>query len=99
MINNEQTKDVLKRIEDLYKYLQIEKKKIEIINEDEKTAAPEFWNDPKEAEVFLKQLRGKKRWVEDYNEIKIHLKTYRFFRNLQKKMPKVRRNWMKPFQN
>ena len=70
MINNEQTKDVLKRIEDLHKYLQIEKKKIEIINEDEKTAAPEFWNDPKEAEVFLKQLRGKKRWVEDYNEIK-----------------------------
>ncbi|MCL1668932.1 peptide chain release factor 2 [Elizabethkingia ursingii] len=70
MINNEQTKDVLKRIDDLYKYLQIEKKRIEIVNEDEKTAAPEFWNDPKEAEVFLKQLRGKKRWVESYDEIR-----------------------------
>lgn len=70
MINNEQTKDVLKRIDDLYKYLQIEKKQIEIVNDDEKTAAPEFWNDPKEAEVFLKQLRGKKRWVESYDEIR-----------------------------
>ncbi|AQX85591.1 peptide chain release factor 2 [Elizabethkingia sp. HX WHF] len=70
MINNEQTKDVLKRIDDLYKYLQIEKKRIEIVNDDEKTAAPEFWNDPKEAEVFLKQLRGKKRWVEGYDEIR-----------------------------
>ncbi|CAI9685162.1 peptide chain release factor 2 [Elizabethkingia anophelis] len=70
MINNEQTKDVLKRIDDLYKYLQIEKKRIEIVNDDEKTAAPEFWNDPKEAEVFLKQLRGKKRWVESYDEIR-----------------------------
>ncbi|MCP1253104.1 MULTISPECIES: peptide chain release factor 2 [Elizabethkingia] len=70
MINNEQTKDVLKRINDLYKYLQIEKKRIEIVNDDEKTAAPEFWNDPKEAEVFLKQLRGKKRWVEGYDEIR-----------------------------
>ncbi|MDV3574293.1 peptide chain release factor 2 [Elizabethkingia anophelis] len=70
MINNEQTKDVLKRINDLYKYLQIEKKRIEIVNDDEKTAAPEFWNDPKEAEVFLKQLRGKKRWVESYDEIR-----------------------------
>lgn len=70
MINNDQTKDVLKRIDDLYKYLQIEKKRIEIVNEDEKTAAPEFWNDPKEAEVFLKQLRGKKRWVEGYDEIR-----------------------------
>lgn len=70
MINNEQTKDVLKRIDDLYKYLQIEKKRIEIVNDDEKTAAPEFWNDPKEAEVFLKQLRGKKRWVEGYDDIR-----------------------------
>ncbi|MDV3782236.1 peptide chain release factor 2 [Elizabethkingia anophelis] len=70
MINNEQTKDVLKRIDDLYKYLQIEKKRIEIVNDDEKTAAPEFWNDPKEAEVFLKQLREKKRWVESYDEIR-----------------------------
>ncbi|WP_223607325.1 peptide chain release factor 2 [Chryseobacterium sp. OSA05B] len=69
MINNDQIKEVQSRITDLYKYLQIEKKKIEIANDDEKTAAPEFWDAPKEAEVFLKQLRSKKRWVEDYEEI------------------------------
>ncbi|PQA90137.1 peptide chain release factor 2 [Chryseobacterium shigense] len=69
MINNDQIKEVQSRIKDLYKYLQIEKKKIEIANDDEKTAAPEFWDSPKEAEVFLKQLRSKKRWVEDYEEI------------------------------
>lgn len=60
MINNEQTKDVLKRIDDAYKYLQIEKKRIEIVNDDEKTAAPEFWNDPKEAEVFKATSRKKR---------------------------------------
>jgi len=69
VINNDQIKEVQSRITDLYKYLQIEKKKIEIANDDEKTAAPEFWDSPKEAEVFLKQLRSKKRWVEDYEEI------------------------------
>ena len=69
MITQDQFKDVLSRIEDLYKYLQIKKKKIEIANDDEKTAAPEFWDNPKEAEVFLKQLRSKKKWVEDYQEI------------------------------
>ncbi|MDR2238502.1 MAG: peptide chain release factor 2 [Chryseobacterium sp.] len=69
MINNDQIKEVQSRIEDLHKYLQIEKKKIEIANDDEKTAAPEFWDSPKEAEAFLKQLRSKKRWVEDYEEI------------------------------
>ena len=69
MITNDQIKDTQKRIEDLHKYLQIERKEIEISNDDEKTAAPEFWNHPKEAEVFLKQLRSKKKWVEQYREI------------------------------
>ena len=69
MITNDQIKTLQSRIEDLHKYLQIEKKKLEIINDDEKTAAPGFWDNPKEAETFLKQLRSKKKWVEDYEEI------------------------------
>ena len=69
MITAEQLKLAQSRIEDFYKYLQIDKKKIEIANDDEKTAAPEFWDNPKEAESFLKQLRSKKKWVDDYEEI------------------------------
>ncbi|SMP23551.1 peptide chain release factor 2 [Chryseobacterium profundimaris] len=69
MINNDQIKEIQSRIDDLHKYLQIDKKKIEIANDDEKTAAPEFWDSPKEAEAFLKQLRSKKKWVEAYEEI------------------------------
>lgn len=69
MITNEQLKDVQSRIDDLHRFLQIERKKIEISNDDEKTAAPEFWDNAKEAEAFLKQLRSKKKWVEDYEEI------------------------------
>lgn len=69
MVNSDLIKDTQQRIEDLHKYLQIEKKKVEISNDDEKTAVPEFWDNPKEAEVFLKQLRSKKKWVEDYEEI------------------------------
>lgn len=70
MVNTDQIKDIQSRIEDLHKFLGIEKKKIEIANDDEKTAAAEFWEKPKEAEVFLKQLRSKKKWVESYEEIK-----------------------------
>lgn len=69
MINTDQVKDLKSRIEDLYKYLQIEKKQIEITNDEEKTVSPEFWDNPKEAEVFMKQLRSKKKWVNDYEEI------------------------------
>lgn len=69
MISNDQIKAIQTRIKDLYKYLQIEKKTIEISNDEEKTVAPGFWDNPKEAEVFMKQLRSKKKWVNDYEEI------------------------------
>lgn len=69
MINNDQIKDLQTRIEDLHKYLQIGKKKLEISNDDEKTLAPDFWDNPKEAEAFLRVLRSKKKWVEDYENI------------------------------
>jgi peptide chain release factor 2 len=30
--------------------------------------APDFWNNPKQAEVYVKNLRSKKKWIEDYNK-------------------------------
>lgn len=69
MINSDQIKEAQSRIQDLYKFLQIEKKQIEISNDEEKTLSPEFWDHPKEAEIFMKQLRSKKKWVNDYAEI------------------------------
>ncbi len=67
MITQDQLKDITTRIEKLKGYLDIDKKLIEISNEEEKTANPDFWNSPKEAEIFMKSLRIKKNWVKDYN--------------------------------
>ena len=69
MVTLDQLKDISERIPKLRSYLEIEKKLIEISNEEEKTANPDFWNNPKEAEVLMKSLRLKKKWVEDYNNI------------------------------
>jgi peptide chain release factor 2 len=69
MITQDQLKDISTRIDKLKSYLEIDKKLIEITNEEEKTANPDFWNDPKAAEVIMKELRFKKKWVEDYNTI------------------------------
>ncbi|AWA30691.1 peptide chain release factor 2 [Flavobacterium magnum] len=41
---------------------------MEIANEEEKTLAPDFWNNAKEAEAYIKVLRAKKKWVEDYEK-------------------------------
>ena len=46
----------------------VDAKLIEITNEEEKTLAPDFWNNPKEAEIYVKNLRSKKKWIEDYNK-------------------------------
>lgn len=70
MIQNEHLKDLKDRVDNLYQYLEIDKKKIEISNDEEKAASPEFWDDPKIAQAHLKQLQGKKKWVSDFEEIK-----------------------------
>jgi len=68
MITQDQLKDIASRIEKLKSYLEIDKKLIEIANEEEKTVNPDFWNNPKEAEIIMKELRFKKKLIEDYNK-------------------------------
>ncbi|MFK5958780.1 MAG: peptide chain release factor 2 [Lutibacter sp.] len=69
MISNEHINKLQVRIGKLKTYLDIDKKIIEISNDEEKTVNPNFWDTPKEAELIMKKLRSKKKWVEDYNAI------------------------------
>ncbi len=66
MITAEQIRELQTQVKQLKDYLQIEAKSIEIRNLEEKTFSPDFWNDPKGAEVIMKQLRNKKQWTTDY---------------------------------
>src|SRR5210317_1654924 len=68
MVTADQIKSLGERLERLASYLNLEQKRIHIINEEEKTASPDFWNDPKEAEKVMKALRGVKFWVEGYEK-------------------------------
>ena len=42
-------------------------KLIEIENEEEKTSAPNFWDNPEEAQAHIKVIQTKKVWVDDFN--------------------------------
>ncbi|MCG9793642.1 peptide chain release factor 2 [Flavobacterium algicola] len=68
MTTTEQIKGIVERLGALRRYLDVDAKLIEIANEEEKTFAPDFWNNAKEAEVIVKNLRSKKKWIEDYNK-------------------------------
>ncbi len=69
MITTDQLKDTQKRIEDLHKFLQIEKKKLEIINDDENRLLREFSGQPKRSGSFPKNNCVLRKMGEEYEEI------------------------------
>jgi len=70
MITSDQLKDVLERTEKLHGYLNIDQKKIEFEEEQLRTQAPDFWEDPKRAEAQMKKVKGIEKWLTGYNEVR-----------------------------
>ena len=66
MITNDQLKDVLERTDALARYLNIDQKKVEFEEEQLRTQAPDFWEDPKRAQEQMKKVKGIERWLKDY---------------------------------
>ena len=68
MISQEQIKDLQERAKTLRECLSIEKKRTEVQEKERQSQAPDFWNDPKQAETFLKGLSGLKAWVVSFDK-------------------------------
>ena len=69
MISTEQIKDLQQRVQTLGKCISIDEKRAEVEQKTQRTLAPDFWDDPKEAEKFLKELSGVKFWVNGYDKV------------------------------
>ena len=69
MLNLDQIEALQKRVDALKDYLQIDSKRLKVIEEEKQTHDPEFWNDSKNAEKVMKQIRSLKSWV-----IKFHIR-------------------------
>ena len=69
MITAEQLKDVQQRTEALHRYLNIDQKQIEYEEEQLRTQAPDFWDDPKRAEAQMKKVKGIEKWLKDYKDV------------------------------
>ena len=68
MITSDQLKDVMERTDALAHYLNIDQKKVEFEEEQLRTQAPDFWDDPKRAQEQMKKVKGIERWLRDYKE-------------------------------
>jgi len=70
MITADQLKDVMDRTEKLHHYLNIDQKKVEFEEEQLRTQAPDFWDDPKRAEAQMKKVKGIQKWLDGYKTVK-----------------------------
>lgn len=60
----------MERADALHRYLDIDKKKIELEEEELRTQAPDFWDDPAAAQEQMKKVKGIRRWVDGYKEVR-----------------------------
>ncbi|MFA6592034.1 MAG: peptide chain release factor 2 [Bacteroidales bacterium] len=68
MISQDQIKALHQRMETLGRCLDVESKRSQTEELKKQTEAPDFWNNPKSAEVFLKKLNSVKSWVTDFDK-------------------------------
>ncbi|MBR1873076.1 MAG: peptide chain release factor 2 [Bacteroidales bacterium] len=67
MISKELLESLHQRRETLGRCLDIPGKRTQVETLEAKTQAPDFWNDPKAAEAFMKKINGIKTWVTDFD--------------------------------
>ena len=70
MITADQLKDLLERADALNHYLNIDQKKVEYEEEQLRTQAPDFWDDPKRAEEQMKKVKGLEKWIKGYEQVR-----------------------------
>lgn len=69
MITSDQLKDVIERTQALHHYLNIDQKKIEFEEEQLRTQAPDFWEDPQRAQEQMIKVKGIEKWLKGYKQV------------------------------
>ncbi|MCP9551303.1 peptide chain release factor 2 [Prevotella copri] len=72
MITADQLKDVMDRADALHHYLNIDQKKVEFEEEQLRTQAPDFWEDPKYAQEQMKKVKGIQKWLDGYKAVRLY---------------------------
>lgn len=70
MITADQLKDVMERADALHRYLNIDQKQVEFEEEQLRTQAPDFWEDPKYAQEQMKKVKGIQKWIDGYKAVR-----------------------------
>lgn len=71
MITQEQLKDIQNRAEALFSYLNIDQKQVEFEEEQLRTQAPDFWEDPQRAQEQMKKVKDIEKWIVGYKKVRL----------------------------
>ncbi|MDD4107124.1 MAG: peptide chain release factor 2 [Prolixibacteraceae bacterium] len=69
MVLKEQVKDLFERRDALRRHLDYDNKLIRIKEEELKTQDPEFWSNPRKAEIQMKAIKSIKDWTEGFDNV------------------------------
>lgn len=69
MISSEQTKELRSRLDTLKRCLDIDKRRADVAEREKRSQESGFWDDPKQAEAFLKEMNAVKSWVTMYDAV------------------------------
>lgn len=69
MTISETIKDLTARKEALHKFIDIDKLQSAIAEEEQRTEAADFWDDPKEAKKVMLSIKSKKTWTTAYQKV------------------------------
>ena len=72
MITADQLKGVMDRADALHHYLNIDQKKVEFEEEQLRTQAPDFWEDPKYAQEQMKKVKSIQKWLDGYKTVRLY---------------------------
>ena len=67
MVTQDQIRELKARVETLHRCLNIDSRRAEVADKEKRSQEASFWDDPKMAEAFLKDLNAVKAWVSAYD--------------------------------
>jgi peptide chain release factor 2 len=65
-VTNENIADIKARLDNLDRFLNIDERRVKIMQDEQNTMHPDFWSDPKKAEAVMKEIKLNKFWLVDY---------------------------------
>ncbi|RPD50285.1 peptide chain release factor 2 [Hymenobacter sediminis] len=68
-MTHDQVKELKGRAEALRRYLDYDARKAQVVETEQQTTAPGFWDDSKKAEATMKEIKSIKVWTDDYEAV------------------------------